>query len=82
MAQPVGFTHTSLTGLLIAATDGFFDYAKRDAITHLVAQTEFYAIARKCIDMVKLPSGEMWDDVGIVVGRNKPVFQTRSRYTI
>jgi len=38
-AQPLGFTHKPLNGLMIAATDGFFDYAKRDDITRLVNQT-------------------------------------------
>ena len=80
ICQPVGFTHTSLVGLLIAATDGFFDYAKRDEITRLVSQTEFYEISRKCIELVQLPSGDMWDDVGIVVGRNIPQQRTRSKY--
>ena len=82
MSQPVGFTHTSLAGLLIAATDGFFDYAKRDEITRLVGQTEFYEISRKCIELVQFPSGDMWDDVGIVVGRNKPRQTTRTKYEI
>ena len=41
VAQPVGFTHPSLLGLLLIATDGFFDYAKRDAVsyTHLTLPT-------------------------------------------
>jgi len=82
MSQPVAFTHSSLEGLLIAATDGFFDYAKRDEITRLVAQSEFYEISQKCIELVQLPSGELWDDVGIVVGRNKPQQRTKTKHEI
>ena len=82
ICQPVGFTHSPLVGLLITATDGFFDYAKRDEITRLVGQTEFFEISRKCIELVQLPSGDLWDDVGIVVGRNKPQQRTRTRYQI
>ena len=82
ICQPVGFTHAPLVGLLIAATDGFFDYAKRDEIARLVGQADFYEISRKCIELVQLPSGDMWDDVGIVVGRNKPQQRTRTKYEI
>lgn len=81
-AQPIGFRNPPLSGTLIVATDGFFDYAKRDEITRVVMQTDFYEISRKCVDLVRLPSGEMWDDVGIVVGRNKPHHQTRQTYEI
>ena len=82
-ALPVGFTHTPLKGLMLAATDGFFNYAKRDDITRLANQTEFYKVPRKCIELVRLPSGDMWDDVGIVACRNKlSQHQTRVRYEI
>jgi len=81
-AQPVGFTSAPLKGLLLVATDGLFDYAKRDEILDLVAQTEFYEIPRKCIELVQLPSGDRWDDIGIVVGRNKPTRKTRTTYEI
>ena len=76
-AKPVGFTGAPLNGLLLAATDGLFDYAKRDEITRLVVRTEFFEIPRRCIELVQLPSGDRWDDIGIVVGRNKPIRQTR-----
>ena len=82
VAQPVGFNGPPLAGMLLVATDGFFDYAKRDDITRLVSQTDFFEISRKCIELVQLPSGELWDDVGIVVGRNKPKHQTRMKYEI
>ncbi len=82
VAQPVGFSFPPLNGLLIAATDGLFDYAKRDDIARMVGQSEFYEIARKCVELVRLPSGEMWDDVGIVVSRNKPQHPTRTKYEI
>ena len=82
-AQPSGFTHKPLNGFMIAATDGFFDYAKRDDITRLVNQTEFFQIPRKCIELVRLPSGDMWDDVGVVACRNKlSQHQTRTKYEI
>ena len=82
MCQPVAFKHQPLAGLLIVATDGLFDYAKRDQIIRLVGQSEFYEIPRKFIELVQLPSGEMWDDVGIVIGRNKQQHRTKIKYEI
>ena len=81
-SEPIGFTNSPLDGLLIVATDGLFDYAKRDEITRLVLQSDFYAISRNCIELVRLPSGDMWDDVGIVVARNKPQYRPRRKIDI
>lgn len=81
-ASPVSFTHSSLNGLLLVATDGFFNYAKRDTITPTLSQTDFFAIPRVCIEMVRLPSGDLWDDVGIVAARIPPTQRTRQRYSI
>ena len=81
-AEPVGFSNPELDGVLIVATDGLFDYAKRDDLQRVVLNSDFYEITRRCIELVRLPSGELWDDIGIVVARNKPVRQTRSRYEI
>ncbi len=80
--QPVAFMHPPLAELLIAGTDGLFDYAKREEIVHAVIGNEFYEIPRKCIEMVQLPTGELWDDVGIVVARNVPRRSTRVQYEI
>ena len=81
-SEPIGFTNLPLDGLLIVATDGLFDYAKRDEIIRLVLQSDFYAISRNCIDLVRLPSGDMWDDVGIVAARNKPQHRIRRSFDI
>ena len=81
-ASPASFIHAPLDGVLLVGTDGFFNYAKRDAVTTLVAQSEFYRIPRLCVEMVRLPSGDMWDDVGIVAARNPPQYSTRKRYSI
>jgi serine/threonine protein phosphatase PrpC len=81
-ASPVAFVHGPLHGILLVATDGFFDYAKREAITPMIAQSDFYTIPKQCIEMVRLPSGDMWDDVGIVAARNRPPYRSRKRYSI
>lgn len=81
-ALPVGFHRPPLDGLLFVATDGFCNFAKHDAITRVVSSIDFYEIPRRCIEMVRLPSGELWDDVGIVAARITPRQRTRKRYSI
>ncbi|MDB4778104.1 protein phosphatase 2C family protein [bacterium] len=81
-ARPVAFTYSGLAGSLIVATDVFFNYAKRDQVIRLVSETNFYEVGRRCLEMVRLPSGELWDDVGIVVARHKPIPNTRKQYEI
>jgi serine/threonine protein phosphatase PrpC len=80
-AKPAPFWHGSLDGVLLVGTDGFFDYAKRDQITPLIGRTEFFAVPRACIDMVRLPSGNLWDDTAIVACRVRRA-RSRKRFTI
>ena len=35
----VSFNHDPLKGVLLVGTDGFFDYAKRESVTPMIAQT-------------------------------------------
>lgn len=79
---PVGFTHPPLDGLMIVATDGFCDYAKPNDVIRLASESDYYEISRKCIDLVRLPSGDLWDDIGIVVARHKPKPPKRQKYEI
>ncbi len=82
-ARPTGFSSGPLNnGTLIVATDGFCDYVKRDRLTSMVAQADFVEIPRKCAELVRLPSGDLWDDIGIVACRAPRPRQTRKRYTI
>lgn len=80
-SEPVPFTHVPLRGRLIVGTDGFFNYVKREKFTPLIAQAEFYSIPRLCIEMVRLPSGDLWDDIGIVVARVQQIHRRR-QYTL
>ncbi len=81
-ASPVSFLHSTLHGILLIATDGFYNYAKRDAILRMVYESDFYEIPRKCIEMVRLPSGELWDDTTVVAARMRPADRSRRRYSI
>lgn len=82
MAEPIGFICPPLDGLLLLGTDGFFNYAKPNAILASIAKSDFQTLPRKCIEMVRLPSGEYWDDVGIVAVRNRPRSSTRRRFNV
>jgi serine/threonine protein phosphatase PrpC len=82
MAEPIGFVCPPLDGLLLLGTDGFFNYAKPNAIIASIAKSDFQTLPSKCIDMVRLPSGEYWDDVGIVAVRNRPRSSTRRRFNV
>jgi serine/threonine protein phosphatase PrpC len=81
-ARPTQFSHGSLNGTLIVATDGFCNYVKRDELTSMVAQADLFEIPRRCVELVRLPSGDLWDDIGIVACRVTRPRRSRKRYTI
>lgn len=82
VACPRGFQYEALSGTLLVATDGLANYVKREELTRTVATSDFYELPRKCLELVRLPSGELWDDVGIVVSRLRKQSRTRHRYVI
>ena len=81
-ARAVGFSRSPLAGLLVVGTDGLFNYVKRQQLQPLVAQTDFFALPRTLLELVRLPSGQWWDDVGLVLCRRRPQQRTRQRYQI
>ncbi len=81
-ARADGFQSAPLRATLIVATDGLFNYAKAENMAALVATTEFYSLPRRLIESVRLPSGDYWDDIGIVACRPTPLRRTHQRYTI
>ncbi len=81
-AQPQGFSHGPLAGILLVATDGLCNYVKRERLISLISQADFYEIPRRLIELVRLPSGELWDDIGLVVCRLRPPRRKRERYVI
>lgn len=82
MAEPIGFVWPPLDGLRLLGTDGFFNYAKPNAILASIAKSDFQTLPRNCIDMVRLPSGDYWDDVGVIAVRHRPLPSTRRRFTV
>jgi len=81
-AQPVGFEYPSLQGLLLVCTDGFCNYVRRDTLLRNVLWFDFAVLAHKLVEMVRLPSGELWDDIGIVACRPRRTERSRKRYEI
>lgn len=70
-AVATGFSRAADSGVLIVATDGFCNYVKREAVLKKILWTDFAVLARELVEMVRLPSGELWDDIGIVACRRR-----------
>ena len=54
---------------LLVASDGLLRYAKRDAIVRIANGEDLPEAARALVDLVKLPTGGLQDDVSIVLCR-------------
>jgi serine/threonine protein phosphatase PrpC len=81
-AVPTGFSHPTAHGLLLVATDGFCNYVRREALLQEILWIDFAVLARKLVEMVRLPSGDLWDDVGLVACRPRPRVGQRRRYDL
>jgi hypothetical protein len=81
-ARPVGFRRPPSPGLLLVGTDGFCNYVRREALLREVHWIDFPVLARKLVEMVRLPSGELWDDVGLVACRPRRPARDRKRYDL
>lgn len=81
-AQPVGFTWPASQGLLLVCTDGFCNYIRRERLLKEILWIDFTVLARKLVEMVRLPSGELWDDIGIVACKPRRPVRSRRRYEI
>jgi len=71
-ATPVEFTYHALHGLFLVATDGFCNYVRRPELLKVLPYLEFPVVPKRLLDMVRLRSGELWDDVGTAVCRRSP----------
>jgi serine/threonine protein phosphatase PrpC len=81
-ARPVGFSHPPSQGLLLVCTDGFCNYVRRERLLREILWIDFAVLARKLVEMVRLPSGELWDDIGLVACRPRRPGSNRKRYEI
>jgi PPM family protein phosphatase len=77
---PVGFESGALDGLMIVATDGFCNYVKREDMVKLIPYEDFAVLPKRLVDLVRLRSGALNDDVGIAICRHKR--RTRHHATV
>jgi PPM family protein phosphatase len=68
-ARPVSFARPRLDGTLLVATDGLMSYANPINVAAVVRQADLDQAARELIQLVRLPSGGLQDDVGVVLVR-------------
>jgi serine/threonine protein phosphatase PrpC len=81
-AVAVGFEQGALDGTLVVATDGLFNYLKRPLVLPLLARVSLAELPRALAELVRLPSGDWWDDIGIIACRRRVTPRTRRRYVI
>ena len=66
-AMPVSFDPVSFRGVLVAGTDGLFKYCVPKAMLDILSHTDGDPVVGRLVSAVRLPSGALRDDVGIVV---------------
>ena len=71
-ATPTGFTHLFATGTIILATDGLWKYTSLEKICTQAIRGTTEEVVGNLLSFVRLPSGALPDDFGIVVCRNLP----------
>ena len=64
------FTSDRLDGdTLLVASDGLWRYAKREAIVDALRGDNLATTATSLVELVRLPNGELQDDVAVVIVR-------------
>jgi hypothetical protein len=63
----VVFERPRLAGVLLVATDGLFKYAAAPVIAGIVRNGSIALAAERLLDLVRLRSGKMADDVAVVL---------------
>jgi len=81
-ARPIGFSHPPSPGLLLVVTDGFSNYVKRERLLRELLWIDFAVLPRKLVEMVRLPSGDLWDDIGIVACKPRRATKSQTRHEI
>ena len=68
-ARPIPFERPRLDGTLLVASDGLFNYARPEGIAGVVAREDLDEAAQRLVQLARLPSGKLADDVAIVLAR-------------
>jgi serine/threonine protein phosphatase PrpC len=67
LAKPVGFGPCSVSGRLLVASDGLFNYVALERIRELATTLPLASTASALVDAARLPSGVLRDDVAVIV---------------
>ena len=67
------FERPQLDGVLLVATDGLFKYASAPVIAGVVRDGTVAEAAERLLDLVRLRSGKVADDVAVVLVRRGDV---------
>lgn len=68
-ATPTSFQRPTLGGVLLIASDGLFKYAAIEVIARIIRNNPMSTAADLLVDLVRLRSGKVADDVSIVLVR-------------
>jgi len=68
-ARPRAFFVRRSTGTIVLGTDGLFKYASHETIASIARRSAIDEVIAGLISAVRLPSGSLQDDIGIVVYR-------------
>lgn len=68
-ARPMPFEHAEFRGTLLVASDGLIKYAPPQRICEAARIGDLNAAGRRLIDLVRLRSGALQDDVSLVLCR-------------
>jgi serine/threonine protein phosphatase PrpC len=72
-AEPIGFEREGFAGTLMLASDGLANYAERRKIVETLRMEDMTLACEQLVNLVRLKSGALWDDVGIVLCRRGEV---------
>jgi len=70
-ARPVPFQTQGFSGTLLVASDGLVKYARRELICRCALEKDLPSAARKIVDLARLRSGQLQDDVSLVLCRRR-----------
>jgi PPM family protein phosphatase len=75
---PATFERQALSGVLLVASDGLFKYAAMDVIAGMVRASPAPEVAKQLVELVRLRSGLLADDVALVLLSANPTSSRRS----
>jgi hypothetical protein len=67
VAIPVGFGPVALTGRLVLGSHGLFDHGDPETIARIARTDAVTAVPAKLVDAVRSKSGELMNDVAVIV---------------